>query len=889
MITFGAWEEHMTRIKTNKNICYQTDEPVNGRHNRRMNRFRAILAITFLFFSALTGLGQSSEEEVSIAPPMDWVHHKDWDRDVLQTDAHVDSGVRYLLLDLQKHSGKAERYVHHVEQMVNEQGVQDSGTLRFTFDPSYQKLILHRIQLHRAGQVINQLKRSALNVIQPEDGLDWDIYSGDHSATLFLEDLRVGDVLEYDYTIRGRNPILHNHFWSRFYLQHSVPIHEQFYRLILPKEIALRQRYHKSDRQPSIKDEGLWRDYRWEIPSKDALLIEDFIPYDFEPYAYMEFTDFASWAEVVQWALKLYPNAGSQITNEMQTMILSWQSEHQTQGERALAALQFVQDKVRYMAIEFGPNSHRPSSPSETFERRFGDCKDKAYLLCILLRAMGIKAWPAYVNTDGQKAIANCLPSPFAFNHVIVKMQIDDNEFWVDPTLNNQGGALKNRFLDAFGLALVVQPGQQNLEPIPLRQLNQPQVVVQDIFDITDYSNPVRFIVETIYYYGSADRMRATLLGTDRKQLISRCLNFYSRFYADIEQTKPLVILDDREANVLKVIEEYQIGDFWELSENRYQWTAMLYPYSLESLLTSPNTRLRQMPLRIPYPLHKMHRFIIHMPEQWNLDDESNSIMHDAFHLDFRQRVIDQTIHLEFELATHKGEVLPAQVAGYLKHLEEMENTLGYNFCRLNDDAGFAYKRINWILAATTPICAFLIAGGVIWIYTTPRFKPPSSPQSPVIFSELKLQGIGGWLIPVAIGICLSPLTMLFSVSGYFAYFDYAVWQDVALPEGKNYHQLFGPLIIFELLSIVAMLGFSILNLLMFFAKKALFPKVYIVFSLFWLAFVLIDHNMVVQIPQLAEESNAESVAAIGRSLIHCLIWCPYMILSKRVKDTFTN
>jgi hypothetical protein len=26
--------------------------------------------------------------------------------------------------------------------------------------------------------------------------------------------------------------------------------------------------------------------------------------------------------------------------------------------------LQFVQDKVRYMAIEFGPNSHRPSSPS---------------------------------------------------------------------------------------------------------------------------------------------------------------------------------------------------------------------------------------------------------------------------------------------------------------------------------------------------------------------------------------------------------------------------------------------------------------------------------------------------------------------------------------------
>jgi len=878
------------------------------------NLYRLQIIFGFILISqaAHFGFGKPVEEKVSIAPPMEWVHRIDWDRKALQDKLPVDVGMRYLLVDSQKHSGVAESYVHYVEQMVNEHGVQECGTLSFTFDPSYQELVLHRIQLHRDGQVINKLERSALNIIQPEKELDWDIYSGDHSVTLFLEDLRVGDVLEYDYTLRGRNPVSMNHFWTRFYLQRSRPVREQFYRLVLPKEMPLRQRYHNADWQPVVTDSGMWRDYRWEIPSQDALLIEDSTPYTYDPYIYIEFSNFASWSDVVQWGLNLYPDVSNKPIDEIRTLVSGWQADYKTPEERALAALQFVQDELRYLGIEFGPYSFQPLHPAEVLERRFGDCKDKAYLLCTLLRAMGIQAWPALVDPGSRKGVADCLPSPFVFSHVIVKMRIGDREIWIDPTLTHQGGSIDNRFLPPYSLALVIQPGRQDLESIPFIQPTQAQEAVLETYTIQDDPDPVRLTVETTYRYGNADQMRQILADTDRTQLAKDYLNYYTRLHADIEQTKPLEIVDNLETNELKVTEEYQIREFWETGEDNSRWTyGVFYPYSLESLLTDPRTRLRQMPLYIPFPLHRTHYFIVHMPERCEVTGESSQITHDAFQMDYRERLEGQTIHFEYELATLKGEVPPSQVPDYLEQLEEMQNSLSSYIERPNANYEFSLGQINWVMLAIAFIYSLSLAAGLIWIGFTKRFRTspgqlhldtgglismglaeqnrPASQTTPIT-PYPDLRGIGGWLILVAIGICLSPLSLIFTfLLTTPIYFDNAVWGERAIPQGDNFHPLFGPLLMFEIVGNLTVIGFSILLVYLFFAKRALFPKVYVAFAVATLGFLIIDEALGHLIPNIAEENDPGNIPAIGRSLLQCLIWCPYMLLSKRVKATFVN
>src|SRR6185436_3900373 len=96
--------------------------------------------------------------------------------------------------------------------MENETGVQDSGSLRFSFDPSFEELLLNRVQIHREGKVLERLDRSKIRIIQPEPDLGGHLLTGEQKAVLFVEDLRVGDALEYAYTTRGANPILNGHF-----------------------------------------------------------------------------------------------------------------------------------------------------------------------------------------------------------------------------------------------------------------------------------------------------------------------------------------------------------------------------------------------------------------------------------------------------------------------------------------------------------------------------------------------------------------------------------------------------------------------------------------------------------------------------------------------------
>jgi len=58
-------------------------------------------------------------------------------------------------------------------------------------------------------------------------------------------------------------------------------------------------------------------------------------------------------------------------------------------------------------------------------QRRYGDCKDKTYLLVSLLRAVGIEADPMLVSLTTPKTPARLLPTPDAFDHVVAQARIN--------------------------------------------------------------------------------------------------------------------------------------------------------------------------------------------------------------------------------------------------------------------------------------------------------------------------------------------------------------------------------------------------------------------------------------------------------------------------------
>lgn len=103
----------------------------------------------------------------------------------------------------------------------------------------------------------------------------------------------------------------------------------------------------------------------------------------------------------------------------------------------ALAATRFVQDQIRYVALETGLSRRRATNPEVVLARRFGDCKDKSVLLATLLRLGGIDAEPALVSTGWRDHLGQALPSAGAFDHVIVHVPpgpVAGDDLWIDAT-----------------------------------------------------------------------------------------------------------------------------------------------------------------------------------------------------------------------------------------------------------------------------------------------------------------------------------------------------------------------------------------------------------------------------------------------------------------------
>lgn len=104
------------------------------------------------------------------------------------------------------------------------------------------------------------------------------------------------------------------------------------------------------------------------------------------------------------------------------------------------------------------------------------------------------------------------------------------------------------------------------------------------------------------------------------------------------------------------------------------------------------------------------------------------------------------------------------------------------------------------------------------------------------------LEGIGGWLILVAIGVVVTPLRILLIVGGtYSQVFSNGVWQSLNTPSSEYYNPLWEPILLGELVTNIALLLAGVYLAYLFFSKKAEFPKWFIGIACFTLAFVIID------------------------------------------------
>ncbi|MDO8284795.1 MAG: DUF3857 domain-containing transglutaminase family protein [Rhodoferax sp.] len=545
----------------------------------------------------------------------------------------VRDGKYYLLSDIQvRVQGKTkQQYNHYAVRVLNERGMESTANIEIVFDPSYQKLTLHAIRVHRGDAVIAKLNSARVRVLQRERELEYLIFDGRKSASVLLDDVRVGDVVEYDYTIEGVNPVFGGKHFAWFDMQWGAPVERLQLRLLWPKGRNIFFKNFNGAPLPKQNESGEFTEYTWSIQGQSGLQLSRDTPVAYDPYASVQWSEFAGWADVAQWASALYklPN---RISPELKSQVDRIAGDFSDAPARVVETLRYVQKNVRYMGVEVGIGSHAPTDPNIVLARRFGDCKDKAFLVLSMLDALGIKARAAVVNTRLRGGIERLLATPGAFDHVIVQVDLADRSYWIDPTQAVQFGDLRAISQPDYGKALVIDPATMGLTPMFPGEATKYKRVVHSVFEVPKNKDAdATYTVKTLLKGASAEAFRANIAKQTIDKLQQDYLNFYAAYYPAIKIAEPFQFGDDQTGNVVTTTEKYLIPNFWVMNDQKSRQEAQIEVPEISAAMRAPRDTKRNSPLRVEHPLEIESVTEIRLPADWSIKPQSKRIADPAF------------------------------------------------------------------------------------------------------------------------------------------------------------------------------------------------------------------------------------------------------------------
>ncbi len=889
---FFGYRKIMVSMRTHDDACHDQRQPLDKKSKATTLFVKVPLVCLCGFFLVAFSMAAIApafavQKEYEIGPPPEWVEQITPAEAPAVPLGQVSQGVYYLLSDMQTRVEAHDKvlYRHYAKKAINENGVEEIAHVEIRFDPAYQTLTLHSINVRRGGRVLSKLKVSAVKVLQREKELEYRIYDGSKTANVFLDDVRVGDVVEYAYTLRGSNPVFGNRLFGQFDLQWKVPIHRLYGRLLWPAGRELYLAHHNTDLKPSVRERNGYREYRWHAQGLSAMVVEDGAPGWYDPYAWVQWGEFKDWGSVARWAQPLYRIPDS-LSPPLQTEIKRISRLSAAPGERLLAVLHFVQHEIRYLGVEIGAGSHAPNLPQVVLERRFGDCKDKSLLMVTMLNALGVEAQPALVNTSLRRGVRDLQPTPAAFNHVLVHTRLDGCEYWLDPTRAPQKGDLAHLYQPDYGYALVVDAATQDLTPMSSTAASVYKRTIHAVFDThAGLDQPVQYTITSILEGASAEALRNTLASENREELQKQYLNFYARYYPNISMKAPFSVTEEENANRLTLVEQYIIPNFWKHSDKEKRREAEIYSPDVDDYLQRPRDSVRHAPLSVAYPVDLTHTTEVQLPETWDIKPEQTTVDDPAFHFEHRISAKDKLVVLTDRFRSRVDDIAASETTRYAANLERALDTVGYRLYKYDEAPPALHAsildRFNWSVATI----AFLVLLCYSWL-AAKLYRYDPLPAAVRVGTEL--EGVGGWLILPAINVVVLPVRLLVETIKTLPTYAADTWATLTTVGNAAYHPLWAPVLLFELSANLAQIVFSVLLAVLFFQKRRSVPNVFIGVMGGSVIIQAADLLLTSALPVTGRPAPA-AWGGLAASITGLSIWGSYFLLSRRVKSTFVN
>lgn len=565
-----------------------------------------------------------AEQGLSFGPPPVWIA----ERAVPEMPQDPQGSTQFLLSDTHIDLTNGRDWTFRmVQRALNSDGVGRMANFSVSFDPSFERVTVHRVRILRGAQAIDLADPDGFQLLRRETSLERRLYDGRLTADLQVPDLRPGDILDTWFTTHGVNPALRNALDARFSFEWSEPVGATAVRIRAPETRAfairpLPETWTPPDYSETRPDDGViereWLDTRGAVFRYD-----DATPDWWAGHGRIEVAEALTWTQVADIFRAAYaPPAETPavVQDEVDRIATAFASS----SERAVEALRYIQREIRYLSVSIGEGGYIPRPIEEICTRRFGDCKDVSRLLVTMLRALGVDAVPALVNTRIGDTLDKGLPGVHAFDHCIVRARLDGKTYWLDGTFGEQGGDLDNLFQPQLGYALPLE------ENATLELIRTDDRLVH-VFELTEdftfgpkADSPGELRVHGVYRGWRADNLRGAIRrdGLDRHS--EAWLKQYARFYNGAVAIDPPQVTDDIRNNVLTLVERYRLEKPWEVTNNVAKFTTIDDVFQRDlGVLPYPG---RKQPLSLGIQRRMTRTTRLRLPVKWQVNPWSDVV-----------------------------------------------------------------------------------------------------------------------------------------------------------------------------------------------------------------------------------------------------------------------
>lgn len=448
--------------------------------------------------------------------------------------------------------------VYHLDwpELLQSAAVFDAGV------QNDQRIVFHRLGVIRDSVFIDKLTDTTFRIFDNENSSSQGSITKEKKIHGIINDMRIGDIFVLEYSVIidfSEEGCLDRQY---FRIAHSLPPSNWIQKKYLfqfihnrEEDICLRKRFFRNEQGEIINEETILHkgdDYTFEKNDFQS-------PYESHTFSpIFEIATIASWEEISSYLLRLYqPVLLKGDIGTIETFLSSLLGDETDVEEKIRKIIEYVQDQIVYIFDAEVMHGHIPQSITETQTHQSGDCKAKSLLLVTLLREIGVQATLALINYDMGFYVPLEMPSPFVFNHIIVKILHNGNVYFVDPTWTGRLGLLEYRAQPFTPYYLEIK-GQSGLQQ--MIQEDMPYCIEENI-EVRMKKKVSTFVARTTYRFGLADNLRRAQRESSPSQRVQMETEYHlakvqypedkpmTEYVANAEYT---ILSDDKKTNEIK-------------------------------------------------------------------------------------------------------------------------------------------------------------------------------------------------------------------------------------------------------------------------------------------------------------------------------------------------